>query len=281
MISTLLALLLLLQPSGADLTWDPDAYVPPADWPITWNQYRWLTKRNLHKSFDAEKLKKAGLKSGLEMRNFAVHLIEMDWAPLTRDFGLPAWAGYREAYELLGLHGSLEDLQALFAQVKGLVARYHDEEAFDWVEAKKAMIKALGYFLLRDHFHPIKDRTLMKELEAYLYRCSDWDEPSCWKVTDLTKWEQPFRAVTDDALAISLNARGIARYQEWAKLKDYNRRTDAEYSLRLGGKLQKGAPFLREHLRPVLPYSELYQEPGVALPERKPLPNLLERPFPK
>ncbi len=284
MISALLAFLLLLQPAtqptAEEVFWDPETYVPPADWPITWNQYRWLTKRNLHKSFDAEKLKQAGLKSGLVMRDFAVHLLEIDFAPLTRDFGLPAWAAYREAYELLGLHGSLEDLQELFTRVKALEARHYTEESSLLIDIKEEMITALGYFLLRDHFHPIKDRALMEEIEDYLYRCSDWDGASCWKNLSPTKLKLPFRSAADDALAISLSARGMAHYQEWVKAKDYNRRINAKVSLELIESLQKDEKFLRENLRPVLPYNELYQEKGDSLPERNPLPNLLERKFP-
>ena len=153
----------------------------PADWPMTREQYLLIGYNAYERALDSKALELAGLHSRKEIVEFAYEVLKMDLSPIERDMiESSGRAAQRGAYTLLSYYGSIEDAQKLFDAVKAIDGKVVDQNLDGQHTVYIKMVEALGYFLMRDHFMPQRERTLMQEIDDYLYQCSEISRDSCW-----------------------------------------------------------------------------------------------------
>ncbi len=193
-------------------------------WPFTEEQFQMLLSDAFEHSFDPQIRKKMQIETWEQMHDFIYALIESDYTKIVQNTVANAGFFHKIAYQLLGLHGTIEDAEDLYRLVQNL--SFMKGTPIDYESAKFGMIRGLGFFLMRDHYFPQENRVLMQEIEDYLFYCSDWATPSCWPVDlGITEEEygrpfremerQPYRMRADEAISYGLSQKAIDRCQHW------------------------------------------------------------------
>ncbi len=199
--------------------------VTPKDWPMTFEQFNFLMSGSLQtlvrRAVNPEELKKAGFQSPKDLVAFAWDMLDADLTPFKRDQGFPPGYIHQACFMMIGLHGDLEDAERLYHRLKSLVQKPIFEEAADESIANCALAQSMGLFLMRDHFMPQEDRSLMEEIEDYLLGCTKYGTPSCWPCADLDSGDDDMRRYALRALAMSCGEKGKARIQEYADDPQY------------------------------------------------------------
>ncbi len=245
------------EPSAAEILRSPD--VVPKDWPLTKEEHDFLTSGVRRKAFDPKELQKIGFHTRKEIVAFAYRVLEMDLAPIARTMNRDAYRLVSEgAYVLLGLYGSLEDAQKHFDAVKALDGKLSEDiESIEAVRAQ-TLIKTLGYYLMRDHLMPQKERTLMVEIEDFLYRCGELDTDSCWPYENMISPNNYFRSRALETSAYSCSERIKARAKEYAaNPKGSLESSVGEIMLQKMAYAEQNAELFKKRLPPVLPESEI------------------------
>ncbi len=232
--------------------------VTPEDWPLTNREVEYLRGDLL--KLDLKALDAIGLHKRAEIVAFAKRVLAADLAPIERDLVLISEGQLKgKAYYLLGFYGSLEDATRHILEVKSIV---HREDP--WTESPsdstkhERMIRALGFYLMRDHFMPQKDRALMTEIEDYLLSCTVIDTPSCWPYPDLDNGNDNLRRYALKALAYGCSARAEERIKSYLGESERKLlRLEGEYDREEMEKIEKRGDEIRAKLVPVLPESEL------------------------
>ena len=265
---------------------------PHSEWPFTDDQFKLLLYDAFDHSFDPALRKKMNVETWEQMHDFIYALIESDYTKIVQESVVDAGYFYKMAYSLIGLHGSIEDAADLYAQVKEIV--FNRKGSLDHELAQYGMIRGLGYFLMRDHYFPQKNRALMQEIEVYLFRCSDWETPSCWPYDygfteeefgrPFTEHEKrPYRPIADEAISYGLSQRAFERCQKWLEAPQS---LEMEWQAKLCISNLKGtekfAQKIMPYLKPVLTYEEMMDETNSAVSDhpirpRRPLPNVLKQ----
>ncbi len=241
----------------------------PSDWPYP-DEWFDALRYSVHiRYFNPNTLIRSGLTSRKEIVRFARSLLRYELDPeLDPDEYQAREIALTGAYDLLGIYGSLEDARMHFEAVKAIdasveVEAVRDEQGFFLYQNSPAvtygdMIESLGYYLMRDHFMPAKDRKLMREIEDYLYRCMDPQKPHCWGREDMDGLLDHYRLSAEDGFNLSCSDRANARLEEireeikgtWYEEVDYFN-TDA---IRCINSRQDK---IRAYFPPVLPEEEL------------------------
>ncbi len=189
----------------------------PDDWPLTREEHDLLTRNAKSGALDPKKLARAGLHSRKEIVDFAYRVLQMDLAPIARDMMSTAYYLVPlGAYTLLGYYGSLEDAAAQFEAVKAIDGQAVAEGRTPESRKFESMVETLGYYLMRDHFMPQKDRRLMMEIEDYLYRCSELNAPSCWPYEGMETSNDELRDGAFEAISYGCGERAKARAKKYA-----------------------------------------------------------------
>ena len=182
----------------------------------------------------------------------------MDLAPVARD--MTSNINYLVplgAYTLLGYYGSLEDAAAQFEAVKAIDGEKVQKMSEAESDRLRPMIETLGYYLMRDHLMPQKDRRLMVEIEDYLYRCSAIESDSCWPYEGSNEVYDHLQSNAFYAVAYGCSDRTRARAKKYTtdtkgSIYEYYGRKALEEMARIEGMREK----LLKQLPPVLSESE-------------------------
>ena len=230
----------------------------PSDWPLSFEQLDFLMSGRLEKmarrSAEPKNREQAGWKTPQEMVAFAWNLLEADLHPIERDQGIEPGKIHEAVFFLIGLHGDLEDARRLFDRLKSLVQAPREVEASDEHSAHTALAEAVGFFLMRDHFMPQKDRALMEEIEAYLSNCARYGAPSSWPREDAPSGNDDMRRYALKALAISCGEKGRERIQEYLNQPEGTLgRIAGQVCFDLTKRVESEAEEIRRTLQPVLP----------------------------
>ncbi len=231
----------------------------PADWPMTREQYMILGYDTPEHALDSKELEKAGLHSRKEIVGFAYKVLEMDLSPIARDMisssGIAAQMG---AYELLGYYGSIEDAQKLFESVKAIDGKTARENLDGKQYLYWKMVESLGYYLMRDHLMPQKDRTLMQEIEDFLYRCSDIEQISCWDYESRPKVIDALTLHAIEAISLGSSERMHLRAKKYVTYpQDSIYHLYGSIELENLAWVEERAEKIKRQLPPMLPESEI------------------------
>ena len=231
----------------------------PLDWPLTQEQADFLLNYNLEAmarlTVNPKELLKVGFQSPKELVAFAWRLLETDLSPIIRDMPYLKGPGFihKKLYMIIALHGDVEDAARLLNRLKGVVQFFGLGEVPGEHDANTVLAESMGFFLMRDHFMPQKDRALMQEIEDYLLNCTIYGTDSCWPRNDGSGGDDDMRRYALNALAISCGERGRARIKEYAALPDEFSHIIAENRFELTKRIESYAHEIRHTLKPVLP----------------------------
>ncbi len=230
----------------------------PDDWPLTREEHDLLTRNAKTGALDPKKLERAGLHSRKEIVDFAYRVLQMDLAPIARDMMSTAYYLVPlGAYTLLGYYGSLEDAAAQFEAVKAIDGKAVAEGRTPESRKFESMVETLGYYLMRDHLMPQKDRRLMMEIEDYLYRCSELNAPSCWPYEGMETSNDELRINAFDAVAYGCSDRAKTRAKKYTAQNEGSiYYAFGEDALKDMARIESMREKLLKQLPPVLPESE-------------------------
>ncbi len=236
----------------------PTPAVIPEDWPISREEYYLLTSDSQNRALDPQELQRAGLHSRKEIVDFAHRVLQMDLAPVARD--MTSNINYLVplgAYTLLGYYGSLEDAAAQFEAVKAIDGKAVAEGRTPESRKFEPMVETLGYYLMRDHLMPQKDRRLMVEIEDYLYRCSELNAPPCWPYEGMETSNDELRINAFDAVAYGCSDRAKTRAKKYTAQNEGSiYYAFGEDALKDMARIESMRDKLLKQLPPVLPESE-------------------------
>ncbi len=182
-------------------------YPVPDDWPITYDELLFLRQPDAALIGQSQLIQQAGLQNHQQILEFAYRVLSIDLSPIDRD--MMSWdQGKLQglAYEIIGLYGQIEDAKKHLQAVKDIDGQKVKEDRQTFWRALW-MIQGLGYYLMRDHLMPQKDRSVIREMEDYLYRCAAFDQPSCWNPNDPYIGYSYLNSSAYHALAMGCSAR--------------------------------------------------------------------------
>ncbi len=229
--------------------------VIPEDWPLTREEIEALEFSPV--GLYTKALESIGLHTRSEIVAYAYKLLEMDLSPLERYRHAGFFQGV--AYQLLGLYGSLEDAEKHFHDVKSIVhqGEYLAEPLNDMLKNMQ-MIRSLGFYLMRDHFMPQENRSLMVEIEEYLLSCTIIDTPSCWPFSDLENGNDELRRYALNALSYSCSEKAKERMKTYLSLPEQRLlHIEGKYDQKELEETEKRGDEIRAKLKPVLPAKEI------------------------
>ncbi len=233
--------------------------VVPADWPLTKDEHDFLTSSVRRKALDPKELQKIGLHTRKEIVAFAYRVLEMDLAPIARTMNDDAYYLVPNgAYVLISYYGSQEDARKHFEAVKALDGEFSEFGDQAIRGRMSPMIETLGYYLMRDHLMPQKERALMVELEDFLYRCSELDADSCWPYENMGSPNNYFRSSAVAAIGYGCSERTKIRAKKYAaNPRGSLEFIEGEIMLAEIDYVENSGDFIKQRLPPVLPESEI------------------------
>ena len=233
--------------------------IVPEDWPITKEEHDFLTYGLRMNALDSKALQSIGLHTRKEIVEFAYRVLEIDLDPIARTMNDDVyWLVPYGAYVLLSHYGSLEDAQKHFDAVRILDGQFSEQYHSPKGARARPMIETLGYYLMRDHFMPQKNRSLMAELEDYLYKCSEANAPSCWPYEGMPGTNNGLRVAALEAMSYSCSERAKQRAKmDTSDAQESVKKTYGTILLRKMESIEQNAAMIRRQLPPVLPEAEI------------------------
>ena len=230
----------------------------PDDWPLSVDEIR-LLRRN-HLKLELKPWETLGFHNREDIVDLAHKTLASDLSPIARDV-VDGFIGQLQgyAYQLLGLYGSLEDAERHFNAVKEIVHQggLYEEPASNIVRHWQ-MLRSLGFYLMRDHFMPQKERSLMVGIGDCLLSCTSSGTPSCWPYPDYDNGDDSLRRYALNALSYSCSERAKERIKTYTSLPEPDLfLTEGRYDQEEMEKIEKRGDEIRAKLRPVLSEKDL------------------------